>query len=422
MLVENQLIEIRWHNRTKTWYEQKGYKFSHIGETFIVKAEDIYPNSAVNINVKCDHCGKIFSQQYYYYTKTQKKNGTECVHCKGKYNAIKSLSKRQKDFYNDAIDICNKHGYTLVSNPSEYKNSYSIIEYICPKHGLQRIRWNNFKRGVGCAQCGNEKIAKKNRLTQEELTDIVEHKSSTILLNPDDYIGNNISNLKFRCGKCNNIYTTSLCSFIENSGYCRKCGIIEQSKSKRTSIGDVIKIIESKNNNKMVNPNEYKNTNQPISIRCGSCRKIFKQSLSNYRKSNLTGKCPDCNEISYGEYLIASCLDRYRISYNRQHPFHDCCDKRPLPFDFYLPNYNLAIEFDGLQHMKPIYGEDAFKTTKLHDAMKNNYCRWNDIDLLRIPYWERDNIEQILIDYLHLTPQSKNKPIKIKYIPNRKSA
>ena len=131
---------------------------------------------------------------------------------------------------------------------------------------------------------------------------------------------------------------------------------------------------------------------------------------------------PDCNEISYGEYLIASCLDRHRISYNRQHPFHDCCDKRPLPFDFYLPNYNLAIEFDGLQHMKPIYGEDAFKTTKLHDAMKNNYCRWNDIDLLRIPYWERDNIEQILIDYLHLTPQSKNKPIKIKYISNRKSA
>ena len=148
MLVENQLIEIRWHNRTKTWYEQKGYKFSHIGETFIVKAEDIYPNSAVNINVKCDHCGKIFSQQYYYYTKTQKKNGTECVHCKGKYNAIKSLSKRQKDFYNDAIDICNKHGYTLVSNPSEYTNSYSIIEYICPKHGLQKIKYYNLRHLV----------------------------------------------------------------------------------------------------------------------------------------------------------------------------------------------------------------------------------------------------------------------------------
>ena len=72
MLVENQLVEVKWNNYTKRWYEDKGYVFTHVGDTFIVKGEDVHPNSSVYVNVKCDHCGKVFSQQYYYYTKTQK--------------------------------------------------------------------------------------------------------------------------------------------------------------------------------------------------------------------------------------------------------------------------------------------------------------------------------------------------------------
>ena len=75
-----------------------------------------------------------------------------------------------------------------------------------------------------------------------------------------------------------------------------------------------------------------------------------------------------------------------------------------LPFDFYLPQYNLIIEYDGEQHFKPISvfgGEDAFWTTVTHDAIKNQYCEDNDIDLLRIPYWEFDNIEKLIKDKLN---------------------
>lgn len=144
--------------------------------------------------------------------------------------------------------------------------------------------------------------------------------------------------------------------------------------------------------------------------------------MGNYIYKNQI-RCNNCSgRESYGEFLIKSCLKKYKISFYYQARFDDCCDILTLPFDFYLPDYNLCIEYDGEQHFYPKFGEDSFVITKLHDAMKDNYCRWNNIDLLRIPYWERDNIEQILIDYLHLTPQSKNKPVKIKYIPNRKSA
>ena len=421
MLVENQLVEVKWHNRTKAWYENKGYQFTHIGDPFVVKAEDVHPNSSIYINVKCDHCGEVFLQQYYYYTKTQKKNGTECVRCKGKYNAIRSLKKRQEKYYDKALDICERRGYEIISQPSDYANYSSVIIYRCQKHGVKQARWSNFIRGFGCDECGNETIADKNRLPISQLLKVVENKNASELLNPDDYINNQTSNLCFKCNKCGRKFYTSLVSFNESAGFCKQCAMDIVSEKTRKSVEEVVSIIESKNNNIILNPYDYKNAHtNNLQVKCGSCDNIFIQSLSNYQIHNLTGKCPDCNEISYGEYLVAIGLDKDNVKYKRWHKFIDCKDKRCLPFDFYLPDYNILIEFDGPHHTEPIYGEERFKITKLHDAMKDWYCKWNNINLLRIPYWERDNIEQILVDYLHLTPQSKS--TKIKYIPNRKTA
>ena len=85
--------------------------------------------------------------------------------------------------------------------------------------------------------------------------------------------------------------------------------------------------------------------------------------------------------------------------YIREYRFDNCKYKYRLPFDFYLTEYNICIEYDGKQYYEPVEyfgGEKAFKETKKRDATKNNYCQNNDIKLIRIPYWEFDNIENIL--------------------------
>ena len=69
-----------------------------------------------------------------------------------------------------------------------------------------------------------------------------------------------------------------------------------------------------------------------------------------------------------------------------------------------MPQYNLIIEYDGEQHFKPISafgGEDGFWTTITHDAIKNQYCEDNNINILRIPYWEFDDIEKLIKDKLN---------------------
>ncbi len=118
--------------------------------------------------------------------------------------------------------------------------------------------------------------------------------------------------------------------------------------------------------------------------------------------------CPSCF-FSKGERAISIYLDSIKIEYFSQYKFDDCKKQRRLSFDFYIPSYNCCIEFNGRQHYEPIsFGSSkgAVSINKIfdyqleRDNIKRNYCNQNGIDFLEIPYWDFDNIELILENYL----------------------
>lgn len=77
--------------------------------------------------------------------------------------------------------------------------------------------------------------------------------------------------------------------------------------------------------------------------------------------------------------------------------------KEYLPFDFYLPDYNCCIEYDGEQHIRAttLYGgEEGLKKVKLRDSIKNKYCKDNNIPLLRISHKENENINIIIDNFI----------------------
>ena len=87
-----------------------------------------------------------------------------------------------------------------------------------------------------------------------------------------------------------------------------------------------------------------------------------------------------------------------------QYKFDDCRFYNHLPFDFYLPEYNILIEYDGKQHfILNSFGKDMwhFVDIKIRDTVKNVYCENNNIELIRIPYWEFNDIENILKDRIN---------------------
>jgi hypothetical protein len=112
--------------------------------------------------------------------------------------------------------------------------------------------------------------------------------------------------------------------------------------------------------------------------------------------------CVNCTE-SKGEKSVAKYLDKNEISYYRQHKFSDCKNVFQLPFDFYLPKYRTAIEFDGKQHYEPMEffgGLEAYNRLKVNDKIKSDYCEENYIDLIRIRYDQIDRVFEILKESL----------------------
>lgn len=109
---------------------------------------------------------------------------------------------------------------------------------------------------------------------------------------------------------------------------------------------------------------------------------------------------------SKGEQAIELLLITNNIPYKRQFTFSNCKYQKELPFDFVIFNANheiiYAIEYDGEQHFKFIQHwhktEEGFKQQQLRDSIKTDFCKINNIKLIRIPYTEYNNIEQILKD------------------------
>lgn len=104
---------------------------------------------------------------------------------------------------------------------------------------------------------------------------------------------------------------------------------------------------------------------------------------------------------SYGEKLIAHILDDLKIKYKKQKTFKTCINPQTntrLRFDFYLPDHNCCIEYDGAQHFS--YKENAkswnnreqYEKTIYCDKLKNKWCENNEIKLIRIPYTEQKKI------------------------------
>ncbi len=146
----------------------------------------------------------------------------------------------------------------------------------------------------------------------------------------------------------------------------------------------------------------FNNENDITQIICPE-HGVFKQNLRKHLRGD---DCPHCimknvetKAISIGETQIEIWLKRHHIGYVKQKTYDDCRNKILLRFDFYLPNYNMLIEFDGKQHFVPIEhlgGDAEFEYRKQNDKIKSEFAENNNIDLLRISYKEINNISTLL--------------------------
>ena len=110
--------------------------------------------------------------------------------------------------------------------------------------------------------------------------------------------------------------------------------------------------------------------------------------------------------MSYGEILLSKLLTKYHIRYEQQKTFAGCKYKKRLRFDFWLPDFGVCIEYNGRHHYEVLrYDHDSdnnYNIRTQRDNIKKEWCANNGIILIEIPYWDQDNIESILKEWLFL--------------------
>lgn len=271
-----------------------------------------------------------------------------CKRC----DEINSLEKKQKEIENNRIKILE-----YISD-KEIKYKCETCHHIS-KNNYRSLTYNKYR----CKYCS---LLESSELLKNKKIKLLEINSKKIKL------------------ECNNghIYTQDKSNLLSGRG-CNECRIINKVINK----DDLISLFNNIHGDYFkYNIDNFKNVHCKIDITCRKGHE-FKQKVSNH----LQGKgCSICRESS-GERFISNYLDKKSIFYIRQKKFKDCFHKSSLPFDFYLPDMNTLIEYDGIQHFEPVSifgGTKEFEKTKIRDKIKNEYCKLKNIHLIRISYLE----------------------------------
>lgn len=328
---------------------------------------------------------------------------------------VKINSSRSEKTKDEVIQIINKH--ENLSYISFYKSKGGRLTVrlncnICNKswEATENNIVKNTKRWVGCPDCWKKsdeikEIAensfrtareKRNKITINKLREWL-IKNEIELISAEEI--KTYQTVSLRCKKCDHTWSTKVGHILRGNGECSSC--------KGTRYSTKIfkeKLIELQRKD-ITLIDEY-NTTKKIMFACNECGHMWLA----YGYTILKGcGCPKC-KTSKGNKLISRILDSFNLNYEIEKIFEECKYKKSMPFDFFIPRYNICIEFDGIQHFKPtIFGkkkyvdnikraEEEFKLRKIRDRVKDEYCKNNNIKLIRIPYYKtEEEIREIIL-------------------------
>lgn len=213
---------------------------------------------------------------------------------------------------------------------------------------------------------------------------------------------NNKQKINIKCIKHNILFEQQISGHLSGQNGCPEC-----KRDKITLSNDefISKAKEIHGNRYSYEYTKYISYNfDKVKITCSE-HGIFEMLPNTHLNGN---GCKQCN-TSKGEAKIAKTLSKLGKSFTTEYQFDDCKNIKKLRFDFYLDEYNLLIEYDGLQHFQPVDffgGIDGYEERKKCDEIKNNFCKNNNINLLRISYCE--DVEQKIKQYFNSLDKNKS--------------
>lgn len=315
-----------------------------------------------------------------------------CHEC-GRIKSSNSQARTTDEFIEMATQ---KHNGKYSYPRTVYTRSNQKVIITCDKHGDFEQEANAHLNGCGCPKCGIKSTKEKiTRSTEEFIEQIKKIHGDRFGFDHTEYHGRH-SKVCITCKEHGDVFV--LASSLLVGGGCPICSrkaVGEQLSSDKDEF--VKKAVVVHGNRYDYSNVIYTNNRTLVEIVCDK-HGSFWQSPHMHLRGN---GCPQCHN-SLGEESVSLFLDKHRIEYIRQYAilnYNLLCKNRKILIDFFLPKYNIAIEFNGVQHYKPIKlfgGEEKFTQQQERDMTLRLYCEQNKIKLIEISYLDIKNIGTIL--------------------------
>ncbi|GAA0102503.1 hypothetical protein UT300012_32180 [Paraclostridium bifermentans] len=368
---------------------------NELTKEYILLEDEVYLGNKYKHNWRC-LCGNTIERDWGH---IKHKNLTKCEACK---------IKLQEDRYKYEVEKCNDYKYIKYFKTGSKLpgGKVSKIPYLQVEHiycgNIYEIQAGQFiSENSRCSKCCHKYENSFAYHIEVELglklEDVWDFEKNTV--NPYHIWKSSGKKVWVKCKKVgyHGSYEVSCNSFTKGSD-CVYCSSKKIHPLDSFGYHHFDKVMSWHPDNSVSPFRISLYNNKKYKFICETCGYEWSAMIGNISKGKWYPQC----KSSKGEKKISMWLNKNNIKYEIEKEFDDLISDLNvnLRYDFYLPEYNLLIEYQGEQHEKYIPGfhenKNSFKRQKEHDKRKKIYAKNNNVKLLEIWYWDFDNIEEIL--------------------------
>ena len=345
-----------------------------------------YQKSTIKIKTKHITCGYVWGA----YPTNFTYHKTKCPNCNNRV-------KKTQDTFEKEVHVATGYEYKVIGAINGIKRKVAMMHTVCgAKYDVTPEKF--LTREQRCPKCfGKHKktnvqfVKEVRKLVGDEYTPLTQYKNSK-------------QKVLMRHEICKNEWMVEPNKFLNLDTKCPRCADEARHELYKKTHDEFVQEVYNAVCLEYSVLGEYYNFKTKILMRHEECGNEYEVAPSSFLSAG--ARCPLCTS-SKGEIAISKFLDCMGVKYTTQYTDKDCRYDGLLRFDFAILNrdnekYSL-IEYDGIQHYKPVShwgGEQALISQVEKDSIKNEFCEKHNIPLLRIPYWDKDNIEVLILDFL----------------------
>lgn len=326
-------------------------------------------------------------------------SGNGCPEC-GKVIAAQSRKISREDF----IKACQeKHGDRYDYSEVAYTGNHDKTIFICRTHGRFEQACSGHRSGQGCPKCAIEEAGNRYRGNTEDFIEKARKVHGDIHDYSRTVYGRNTEEkVLIGCKNGHGFFLQSPHMHLHGHG-CLQCHNDTAGHHRRHTTEDFIRKARAKHGDRFdYSPVAYINDRTPVRVLCKVPGHGEFMTKPNSHLSLKAG-CPKCIS-SDGENEIRRILESLNLEFEEQYRLPNTGTL--YRFDFYIPSKDLLIEFQGMQHFKPMgytAKPGAFEDTLRRDRLKKDLALTLKYSLVFFDYMQFDKLNdaefsQLVID------------------------